>query len=275
MNFTRTLAKLAVLTALVIGGSYGIVFYRDHYSAEHEISQLQMEKHQLQQVVKRLSDEHRVADVLVTGRIKTPTGVKTTLMFVEYAKDGSTLPPKSFTIDGDEVHIDAMVIKFDHGFVEQGDAMRGQSIALFTKLYGATQSPQQAFPIDTPGRIPDYYRGDDPVVTSFEQELWANFWEAGRGSRVRRRQRRPHRQRPGALGSVRARQAVHDHVGIQRRFEPQQRTAEGDLQGAAEAERDLVFATKFRVAPKRADITSESLSCTPGANRGRFRWYDR
>ena len=177
MNLTRTLIKLVVLSALVVAGSYGIVFYRDHYSADHEIAQLQIEKHQLQQVVKRLSDEHRVADVLVTGRSQTPAGVKTTLLFVEYAKDGSTLPPKSFTIDGDEVHIDAMVIKFDHGFVEQGDAMRGHSIALFTRLYGSTQSPDHAFPIDTPGKIPDYYRGDDPVVTSFEQELWQNFWK--------------------------------------------------------------------------------------------------
>ena len=62
------------------------------------------------------------------------------------------------------------------GPVEQNDPLRGHSIALFTKLYGDHQSPEQAFLIDEPGKIPDFYRGADPQVSSFEQELWQNFW---------------------------------------------------------------------------------------------------
>jgi hypothetical protein len=113
----------------------------------------------------------------VTDQKTDAAGVQhTTLLFVEYARDGSALPPKSFTIEGKEAHIDALVVKFDHGFVEQNDALRGHSIALFTKLYGDRQSPEQAFMIDQPGKIPDFYRGADPQVSSFEQELWQNFW---------------------------------------------------------------------------------------------------
>jgi hypothetical protein len=173
----RSLAKVVLLAILVVAGAFGIDFYRKHFSAEQQIEELKQQKRQLQQIVQRLSDERRVADVLVTDHKEVNGIEQTTLLFVEYARDGSTtLPPKSFTIEGHQAHIDAMVIKFEHGFVEQNDALRGHSIALFTKLYGDRQSPDKAFMIDTPGKVPDFYRGSDPRIEPFEKELWANFW---------------------------------------------------------------------------------------------------
>ncbi len=172
----RTLAKIVFLAVLVVAGSYGIVFYRDHFSADRQIAQLEQDKRHLQAIVQRLSDEHRVAEVLVTDQKETNGVLRSTLLFVEYARDGSTLPPKSFTIEGKFAHFDAMVVKFDHDFVAQNDPLRGHSIALFTKVYGDHQSPDNAFMIDQPGKIPDFYHGADPRVSSFEMELWSNFW---------------------------------------------------------------------------------------------------
>jgi hypothetical protein len=86
------------------------------------------------------------------------------------------LPPKVFTIEGKLAHVDAMVIKFDRHFVEEGDPIRGHSIALFTKIYGDKQSPASATSIDEKGKIPDVYRDADPKLASFEQDLWSNFW---------------------------------------------------------------------------------------------------
>src|SRR5882724_1575763 len=172
----RSLAKVIFLAVLVVAGSFGIAFYREHFSSDQKIAALEQEKRQLQQVVKRLSDERRVADVLVTDQ-KDVNGVQqTTLLFVEYARDGSTLPPKSFTVEGNQAHIDALVIKFDHGFVEQNDSLRGCSLALFTRIYGDRQTPDKAFTIDKPGQVPEFYRGTSPQVGQFEQNLWANFW---------------------------------------------------------------------------------------------------
>ena len=97
---------------------------------------------------------------------------------VEYTRDGSALPAKSFTIDGNIAHVDAMVIKFDHDFVAQNDPLRGHSIALFRRLYSESMTPANGFPIDEPGKIPDIYRGSaDPAKqVAFEKELWQNFW---------------------------------------------------------------------------------------------------
>ena len=172
----RTTAKLAFLSLLVIAGVAGLMFHRrDTTAAQLDESKQRVE--QLKQVVRRLEAERRVADVIVTEQ-KTVDGVlKTTLLFVEYARDGSTLPARRFTIDGNVAHVDAMVVKFDRDFVQQDDPLRGHSLALFTRLYGENQPPEKGFRIDMPGEIPDAYRGADPYVTEFERELWANFWK--------------------------------------------------------------------------------------------------
>jgi hypothetical protein len=174
----RPVGKILGLSLMLVIASVGVVYYQHSVSSEKKIEKLQDEKRQLEQVVTRLEHENRRADVLVTRQEKNETGVlETTLLFVEYDKAGNSLPAKSFTIQGNTAHIDAMVIKFDHDYVAQNDALKGHSIALFTKIYGDNQSPADAATIDTPGKIPDIYRGADPVVTDFEMNLWTDFWK--------------------------------------------------------------------------------------------------
>jgi hypothetical protein len=174
----RPLFKIIGLTILLVITSAGVVYYQQQTSATKQIEKLQDEKRQLEQVVTRLSTEKRVADILVSRQEKDATGkLQTTLLFVEYDKQGNPLPGKSFTIEGNTAHIDAMVVKFDRGLVAQDDPIRGHSIALFTKIYGENQTPAQAMMIDTPGKIPDIYRGTDPRISEFEMSLWTDFWK--------------------------------------------------------------------------------------------------
>ena len=174
----RSVGKLFGLTFMLLACAAGVLYYQHATSTEQQIHKLEDEKRQLEQVVQRITTEKRVADILVSHQEKdAATGqIQTTLLFVEYDKNDKPLPAKSFTIAGDTAHIDAMVIKFDREFVAQGDALRGHSIALFTKLYGEQQSPGDAQPIDPPGKIPDVYRGADPQVSEFELSLWKDFW---------------------------------------------------------------------------------------------------
>jgi len=173
----RALAKTAFLVLLLLGGSAGLFFYYNHNSAQQQIEQLQQKTRELEQIRHRLETDRRVAKVLVTDQKMIDGQMKTTLLFVEYAPDGAELPAKQFTIDGNEVHFDAQIIKFKDEYVERGDPLRGQSIMLFVRVYGADQAPSAGFPIDQPGMIPEIYRGADPRVSSFEQDLWANFWK--------------------------------------------------------------------------------------------------
>src|SRR5690606_41553723 len=54
-----------------------------------------------------------------------------------FRSDGRTQSPRRITVRGDHVYIDALVIKFDQSFLKAGDELRGQSIALFDKIFGS------------------------------------------------------------------------------------------------------------------------------------------
>ena len=175
----RNALKLLFLGVMVVGGAAGLVHYERKHSVELKLRRAEERNDQLRQIVRRLHAERRVADIIVTEQKPGPDGqLRTTLLFVEYSRDGSTpLPGKRFTVEGKTAHIDAMVVKFEGRFVEENDPLRGGSIALFTRLYGDRQTPEQAHRIDEPGKIPAVYRGADPQVTQFEQALWADFWK--------------------------------------------------------------------------------------------------
>lgn len=142
------------------------------------IRQLQQRQDMLQRVVKNLSAERRVAEMLVLSRTTGADGVvRSEVLFVEHDRNGQPLPPRTFTLIGETAHVDAMVIRFQRGFVEEGDALRGQSVALFTRIYGDKQAPADGNKIDEPGQIPALYRTADPKVAQFERELWRDFWK--------------------------------------------------------------------------------------------------
>jgi hypothetical protein len=173
----RALAKTIFLFTLMVGGSLGLFFYYTHNSAQQQIEQLQTKNQELEHIRRRLETDRRVARIVVTDRKVVDGKPKTTLLFVEYAPDGAALPAKQFTIEGDEAHFDAEVIKFKDEFIEQNDPFRGQAVMLFVRVYGADQAPADGFPIDPPGQIPEFYHGMNPDVSAYEQDLWKNFWK--------------------------------------------------------------------------------------------------
>ncbi|HZL36542.1 MAG TPA: hypothetical protein VFC78_14580 [Tepidisphaeraceae bacterium] len=177
----RRAAQSTFLVLLLGALSGGVYLFHAHNSTEQslrrDLKAEQQRSEQLKRVVQRLTTERRVADIVVTSQSESAGILYTGLLFREYARDGSQLPDKRFTIEGKLAHIDAMVIKFDGKFVEDNDPLRGHSIALFTRLYGEKQSPADAFAIDEPGKVPEIYRGAGEQVTQFEQGLWANFWK--------------------------------------------------------------------------------------------------
>jgi len=177
----RAMYRMVVLGVLVATGSVGYWYYHNPLAPAVQIRRLEEDKRELQQIVRRLTDERRVAELIVTEQRPAAdgAGVETTLLFVEQARDGSALPAKSFTVRGDEVWLAGLSIRFEQGFVEKGDALRGRGIMLFTKLFGQNQTPAQGVEVDETGKIPDIYRGDPKEVarvSAFERELWGDFW---------------------------------------------------------------------------------------------------
>ncbi len=168
----RALGQILLLVVVIVAGSAGLYVYESRYAAEQRLRdslrKAEQRNDELKAIVTRLTAERRVAEVVVTDQKMGADGVpETTLLFVESARDGESLPPKSFVIRGVNVHVAAQVVKFQRHFVEEGDPLRGRNIALFTAVYGDHQKPSEAERIDRPGEIPDIYRGGDPRVSAF------------------------------------------------------------------------------------------------------------
>jgi hypothetical protein len=170
------LVGLAVVTVVATGGLWLYVNSNDDRDRIIEEQARQIET--LENIATRLQAERRVADILVTGQQRDSEGaLHTTLLFVEYGRDGEPLAPKRFEVVGDRVHVETQLIKFERHFVREGDPLRGKSLVLFSSIYGSATPPEKGLPVDEPGRAPKVYRGADPRQSEYEQELWREFWK--------------------------------------------------------------------------------------------------
>lgn len=185
LPMSARVSRVIALSVLAAAGAYGLWRYEQHRSEvgrlQEEVRRLEEQRQHLQRFVSRLTAERRVAEIIVTEqKMNGDKPEWTTLLFLEYARDGTRLPPRFFTIKGNEAHIDALVITFEDHFIEQGDPLRGHSILLFYRLYGAHQTPAEGFPIDERGQAPAIYRPTEamsPTAQEFESQLWQSFWK--------------------------------------------------------------------------------------------------
>ncbi len=155
-------------------------------SSRKEVETLNVDLAAKQKAIARLSManrllkvDHRIAqlDVLWQGPSPQTNELMTRVQFVE--TDGQGIPlerPRVFTIEGDIVHVAALVIKFADQYVEAGDPLRSTSVCLFQRLYGEKQEPGDGFSLDSARSRPACYeRGEQ--MSDLEREIWSNFWE--------------------------------------------------------------------------------------------------
>lgn len=172
----RALVRASVFCALLVIAGGVVAYWRSATDEQRKIAELQAQKEKLEQVVARLTTDKRVADLLVTDQKQVGDTTRTTLLLVEYDRNGKAMAPREFVIEGTTAHVEAMVIEFEKDFVMAGDPLKGHAIALFTRIFGDQQTPASAERIDTPGKVPAFYRSTDPAVAKFEIGLWEQFW---------------------------------------------------------------------------------------------------
>ncbi len=172
----KALARLATLSVFALIGVVGLLFYHRLSATDSQISELTLRNAEKDEIIARLEYERRIADFVVSDQSFVDGKRHTTLLMVEYDRDGTPLPPRSFDVIGEKVHVDAYVVKFDQESVRKNDKLRGKALLLFEKIYGDAQAPADAARIDPPAAAPQIYRDANPRLSSFEQKLWADFW---------------------------------------------------------------------------------------------------
>jgi hypothetical protein len=132
----------------------------------------------LETAVRLLRHTERRARTRRAGPGTGPEGhVRTRVRFFELDAQGNPVgEPRELVLDGDEVYVEALVIKFEDTFVTAGDALKGKASLLFRRIFTDRRRPTEGDVLDREGQMPQSYAAER-APAPFERELWARFWE--------------------------------------------------------------------------------------------------
>jgi hypothetical protein len=167
--FSYGIATLLVMVAAVIGPGL--------YRRSMTIHELLTENKQLKQAIGNLTAEDQIGYAKVISQRQENERLLTTIRFVETARDDKTrrILQKEYTIEGDVVHFDALIVKFEDRMVTDG---RARALYLWRRIYGEKMTPQDAYLIEEPGAEPLRYRGLLQALPIEHQQLfWTSIWD--------------------------------------------------------------------------------------------------
>ena len=181
-----TLLSAALLVGAGAGGIYvadrlvfapGREMERRLAERDAQIRTLTERAQALEAAVRLLRHTERRARIVVLDQARGADGhLVTRLRFSELNPGGEAVgEPREFTVTGDEVYVDALVIKFEDEFVTAGDALKGRSLLLFRRIFGDRHRPVEAYVLDREGQMPQAYAAEK-APSAFERDLWAQFW---------------------------------------------------------------------------------------------------
>ena len=169
----RPLATFVVAAVLVV-----LVFYgRGVINRALTIHHLLTENKQLKQAITNLTEQDQIGYAKVIAQDVNNGGLLTTIKFVETARDDKLkrILEKEYTLPGDVIHFDALIVKFGDKMVMDGKA---RALYLWRRVYGDKTAPEDGFEIEEPGAEPQRY-ADLLAALPIEQRevFWSNIWD--------------------------------------------------------------------------------------------------
>ncbi len=172
--------KRAGFTVYILGGICLIVlayFGRGFYYRAITVHELLTENKHLKQAITNLTHENQIGYAKVISQEPNDGKIFTTLKFVETARDDKlkTVLEKEYTIEGDIVYFDALIVKFGDKMVMDG---KTKALYLWRRVYSEKMAPEQGFAIEEPGAEPQRY-GDLLKLLPMKQKqlFWSNIWD--------------------------------------------------------------------------------------------------
>ncbi len=183
------ITRLVVFVVLAVGGAVGLRYLDqrrmsnlDLERSQARVRELEQEKKAREAYITRITADFRKANLLVIDQSSRPGDQRlwTTFLFVPMDRNGKPRQAKTITVQGDEAHIDSVVLRFPPEMIGRDDPLRGHNLVMFYRAYGRNQSPGEGFPLDVSrlGEIPEFARTPDAndAQATFERDLWQNLW---------------------------------------------------------------------------------------------------
>lgn len=176
----RKLGNMFFLLALVGAAGGGAYLAEKLYYAPMREKEILISN--LKEIVEQMTREKRVAEVKVIKQTPEQTEFK----FVEVGDDNEPIgKPRTFTVPGNEVYFDMLVIKFQESYkpldemaLKKGEMdkhLLNKSLFLFLRVFTNKLKPEDGFLIDKPNEPPPPY-SLGKGMTEFEAQLWKDFW---------------------------------------------------------------------------------------------------
>ena len=147
------------------------------YRGAMTIQELLGENKQLKQAIMNLTDEDQIGYAKVISQRNEDGRLLTAIRFVETARGDKTkvILQKEYTIEGDVIYFDALIVKFTDKMVSDG---KSRALYLWRRVYGEKMPPGEGFAIEEPGAEPRRYSGLLQTLPIRHQELfWSNIWD--------------------------------------------------------------------------------------------------
>ena len=182
--------KALVWAVLLIAAGAGGIYLADRLVVEprremqrrieerdRQIQDLKKKTEALEATLRVYRTTERRARIVVLGQQQGRDGQTTSqIQFTEIDSNGDPVgDTREFSLTGDEVYVDALVIKFQDELIEGADALRGKSLMLFRRLFTDRNRPADGPVLDREGQMPLAY-ATEKAPSAFERDLWAQFW---------------------------------------------------------------------------------------------------
>ena len=149
---TRAILGTLILVGAGAGGVYladqmvlapGRALQRQIAERDAQIRALSERNQALEAAVRLLRHTERRARLVVLDQGPGTEGqVKTRVRFTELDSQGNAVgEPRELSLEGEEIYVDALVIKFEDSFVTAGDALKGKALLLFRRIFSDRRRP--------------------------------------------------------------------------------------------------------------------------------------
>ncbi len=170
--YITALACLAAIAYVGRGWFYGAATIRE----------LLAENKQLKQAITNLTLEDQIGYAKVISQENREGKLFTNVKFVETARDDKLkkVLEKNYTVEGDIVHFDALIVKFGDKMVMDG---KEKALYIWRRVYGENTAPENGQMIEESGKEPQRYKDLLELLPENQRNLfWTNIWELANNS---------------------------------------------------------------------------------------------
>jgi len=155
----------------------GVFIMRSYYSGTVTMRELLTENKHLKQAITNLTTEEQIGYAKVISQQMNDGKLFTTIRFVETSRDDNLkkILEKDYTIEGDIVYFDALVVKFSDKMVMDG---KQKSLYLWRRVYSEKMAPEAGLSIEEAGTEPHRYKDILKMLPVKHRDVfWSGIWE--------------------------------------------------------------------------------------------------